>query len=121
MIIRRTGGTLSLDGTPTTFQHNSFTQPVNAPSYTQVSADVLRVIWGATKNHDITPTTADIVADGWTPVLNANTGQGSTTGGATIVTATYAQGGSASDAINPDAWGTANMSFWAGQFAVKET
>lgn len=121
MIVRGTGGTLSVSGFPAPAGSTAFTTPPNAPAYTQPTADELRVIFGACKNHDITPGAVALVADGWDPQINANTGQGSTSGGATIVAATYPQGGSINDSIDPDPWESAGMNWWAIHFGIKET
>jgi hypothetical protein len=101
----------------------SATGAVDAPSYTQVVANEMRVAVGFVQRQDITAAVTALESAGWSCPIVRDTGQGSTGSsgvGATVLVAIKAQGGSASDALNPPAWDTTAVVYWAVHFGVQE-
>jgi hypothetical protein len=118
-IVRGTGGTLTVSGGAGT-GNASNVLPANAPAYAQLTADELRFAVGMIENYDLTPTVTDIEGAGWDNIISQNTGQASSSVGATVLVAIYPEGGSVSTSVDPPAWGTGVCNWYSQHFGIKE-
>lgn len=114
----RGNGTLAISGAALKTKSIA-TEPADAPAYAQLVDNELRVAVFAIDTMDLTPSVAALEAAGWVVRINQNTEQGSSSSGCTLVVATKAQGGSATDSIDPPPLDSGNVVYEALQFGVK--
>lgn len=126
LTIRGTGGTLAIDASATPKANASAVEDADAPSLVQGVDAVMRVAVYMIDTKDVAVTTAALQSAGWgdgaggLPIVQT-TEQGSLTAGCTLVVAVKAQGGAATDSVDPPAVSSGAVVYRSHHITIKET